>query len=171
MEEKKLNLPEEFLAEMRDLLGENYEKYLSAMQDSPSRSLRVNTKKIGVQEFLKASNLPLKKLSFASDGFLVLTDEKLGGDFAHLAGLYYMQEPSSMLPVISSEIDKETEPVRVLDLCASPGGKTGQIAMRVKDGSLVISNEIIKQRGEVDFFLHIDLCNAFVFPPLRQHIR
>lgn len=149
MEEKKLNLPEEFLAEIKDMLGENFEKYLSAIQKSPSRSLRVNTKKLSPEEFKKLSGLPLKKLGFADDGFLVLTDEKLGGDFAHLAGLCYMQEPSSMLPVIASEIESEAEPVRVLDLCASPGGKTGQIAMRVKEGSIIISNEIVKQRAEV----------------------
>ena len=77
------------------------------------------------------------------------TEKKVGLSDEHLAGLVYVQEPSSMLSVCASGIEKEDRPLKVLDLCASPGGKTSQIASRVSEDSLIISNEIIKSRAEI----------------------
>lgn len=60
-----------------------------------------------------------------------------------------MQEPSSMFAVCASGIESENRPLKILDLCASPGGKTSQIVCRVNSDSLVVSNEIVKSRADV----------------------
>ena len=138
--QEKLNIPREYEDIMKKQLGEDYLKYIDALKKEPVRGLRVNTKKISIEEFLKRTNLSLEKLSFCDDGFLLNTDEKLGNTPEHLSGLCYLQEPSSMTPVVASEIEKENRPLKVLDLCASPGGKTGQIALRVSDESIIFSN-------------------------------
>lgn len=91
----------------------------------------------------------LTKIEFANDGFVFETDKKIGLSDEHLSGLIYIQEPSSMLVVCSSGIEKETRPIKVLDLCASPGGKTSQIACRVGEESVIFSNEIIKSRADI----------------------
>lgn len=179
-----IELPEAFLNRQKKDLGKDYEKYLESMKMPAARGIRVNTKKIQVNDFFKqfserlsqveaengedkpaqveaekegklsqaenANNTSkLKKLEFAGDAFRLCSEIKTGNLPESLAGLFYSQEPSSMIPVCASEIDKENRPLRVLDLCASPGGKTGQIACRISDDSILFSNEIISSRAEI----------------------
>ena len=144
-------LPKDYLERMKVELGENYERYLLSLEKSSVRGLRVNTKRISVPDFLNQTKLPLKKIDFADDGFYFLTEQKIGNDAEHLTGQIYLQEPSSMLAVIASQIENERGSVKVLDLCASPGGKTSQIACRVSDDSVIFSNEIIPSRASVLF--------------------
>lgn len=143
-------LPNDFLNELKNCVGEEeYNKYLIAMNEPAVRGLRVNTNKISVDEFVKIFDYNLQKVCFSRDGFTLQSDEKLGNSFLHLAGAFYLQEPSSMMAVCASEIEKDNRPLKVLDLCASPGGKTGQIASRVNDDSIVFSNEIVRSRADV----------------------
>jgi len=75
-----------------------------------------------------------------SDNKLVDTSPgELGRALEHLLGYYYMQEIASMLPVLVLN-PKEGE--KVLDLCASPGSKTTQIATRMENKGLLIANEV-----------------------------
>lgn len=64
------------------------------------------------------------------------------------AGSYYVQEPSSMFiyHVIKSLVDK---PVKYLDLCAAPGGKTTAALQALPHGSIVVANEIVTPRAQV----------------------
>ncbi len=142
-------LPQSYIARAKLELGENYEKYIQALCKTPVRGLRVNTKKISTAEFEKIFKFDLKKLSFSTDGYLLESEEKLGNSAEHLSGLFYLQEPSSMLAVCASGIERENKSLKVLDLCASPGGKSGQIACRISDDSLLVSNEIISSRADV----------------------
>jgi NOL1/NOP2/sun family putative RNA methylase len=64
---------------------------------------------------------------------------ELGRALEHLLGYYYIQEIASMLPPLALN-PKEGE--RVLDLCASPGSKTTQIAARMNNTGLIIANEV-----------------------------
>ena len=151
MEKVSEMISEDYKNQMKNLLKDDYEKYVSALDNEPVRGLRVNTKKISVDEFLKTNNLEaeLEPVKFSDDGFIFDTKKKIGLTDEHLAGLIYVQEPSSMLSVCASGIEKENRPLKILDLCASPGGKTGQIACRVSEDSIIFSNEIIKSRADV----------------------
>lgn len=72
------------------------------------------------------------------------------------AGAYYVQDSSSMFVGhvfrrLSSQINRPVgRPVRVLDLCAAPGGKTTDLAASLReifgDNYMLVSNEIMKQR-------------------------
>lgn len=57
-----------------------------------------------------------------------------------LAGLYYMQEPSAMLPISKSGIKPG---MKVLDMCASPGGKAGGAAQRLCGEGVLLANEMV----------------------------
>lgn len=150
MEKLSEKLPKSFLERMKkDLGNENFEKYINAVNNEPVRGVRINTHRVSVDEFLKRTLLKLEKIDFARDGFVLLDSDKIGNTFEHLSGELYLQEPSSMLAVCSSGIENENRALKVLDLCASPGGKTGQIAVRINEDSILFSNEIIRQRAEV----------------------
>ncbi len=66
------------------------------------------------------------------------------------AGAYYVQEASSMFlwHALQQTIGEATKDLRVLDLCAAPGGKSTLLASYFKDG-LVVSNEVIKSRASI----------------------
>ena len=151
MEKVSEMLSEDYKNQMKDLLKENYEKYIGSLDEPSVRGLRVNTKKISVEEFMKSNNLDanFSPVKYSNDGFIIDTQKKIGLTDEHLSGLIYIQEPSSMLSVCSSGIEKENRPLKILDLCASPGGKTSQIASRVGEDSIIFSNEIIKSRAEI----------------------
>ena len=155
MDKLSEKLPKEFETRLQKELGSDYEKYLKEIDKPYVRGLRVNTKKISADKckeiFEKKFGVDLEKISYADDGFILNSEEKFGNEASHLAGLYYFQEPSSMVPVCASKIEEENRPLKVLDLCASPGGKTGQIACRVSEDSLIVSNEIISSRAAVLF--------------------
>lgn len=64
------------------------------------------------------------------------------------AGAYYVQEASSMFleQAIRTYV---TTPVRCLDLCAAPGGKSTHLSSLLPAGSLLVSNEVIRNRSYI----------------------
>ncbi len=66
------------------------------------------------------------------------------------AGVYYVQEASSMFleEAILQTCDLP-QPLRVLDLCAAPGGKSTLIQSLLSNESLLVSNEVIKARANI----------------------
>lgn len=72
------------------------------------------------------------------EGLIELEPGELGRATEHLLGYYYIQELASMLPIIAL---KPKPHDNVLDLCASPGSKTTQIASEINNTGLIIANE------------------------------
>lgn len=62
------------------------------------------------------------------------------------AGAFYMQEPSAMCAVPELEVRPG---MRVLDLCAAPGGKTGQIAQAMGYSGFLLANDVDRKRAQV----------------------
>ena len=68
------------------------------------------------------------------------------------AGAYYVQDSSSMfVGHVFSEAVKIAggQGIKILDLCAAPGGKTTDIASRMPSGSVLVANEVVRQRASV----------------------
>ena len=137
-------LCEKFLERMKNILGvEAFQCYLEAFQKSPDRALRFNRIKCGEKKKLGLDGALLKRLDFW-DGAWTFSHDKIGTHPYHHAGAVYVQEPSAMVPLSSIDIPVTA---RVLDMCASPGGKTSQAAEYATDG-FIVSKEIIPSRAK-----------------------
>lgn len=142
-------LPHAFIKRMRtdfETTAE-YERFIACYSDAPIRAMRINTLKISKERFLDLCPWRTKQSELLNEG-LILTEnpEHIGTHPYHIAGLFYMQEPSAMSVVEAAEI---APGMRVLDLCAAPGGKSGGIAARLCGRGILVSNEIIPNRAKL----------------------
>lgn len=138
-------LPEKFLTEMKNMLGGEYADYLRAMSAPHERAIRINREKASDGAVISALPYACEPIPYADGGYYIAAgdSEKIGSHPLHFAGAFYVQEPSAMAPVNMAPI---TPDMIALDLCASPGGKSSQIAEKLTRGVLV-SNEIVKDRA------------------------
>lgn len=136
-----INLPEQFIQQMKEILNDEFEVFLNSYNMPAKKALRLNREKD-----LNLQKMPFlqDKVPWCDDGYYY-SEERPGKHVYHEMGLYYIQEPSAMAVV--EELNVENSDL-VLDLCAAPGGKSTQIASKLKDGYL-ISNEIVPQRAKV----------------------
>ena len=129
---------EQFLKRMQTYLQDEYPAYLKTLDEEIYRGVRVNTAKISISEFMNLNLCELRPSSICKESLYIPSDlEGLGNHPAHLAGLFYMQEPSASSAV---EVLGVQEGDWVLDLCAAPGGKSTQIAAKLNDTGFLVSN-------------------------------
>ncbi|MBR0385639.1 MAG: RsmB/NOP family class I SAM-dependent RNA methyltransferase [Erysipelotrichaceae bacterium] len=134
-----MNLPDEYLQEMKDLLKDRFDCYLAAMEQPSFNGLRINTGKITAEQFTSSAPFALRPVPWCRDGFYYSpADEPARHPYYH-AGLYYLQEPSAMAP---AEILPVSPGDRVLDVCSAPGGKTTRLLNRLNDSGILVSNDI-----------------------------
>lgn len=137
---------EQFLRRMKEMLQDEYDDYLKALDDPMHKGLRVNTLKWDAEAFKNSGLCEWKSTSMSPQIFEIGEDLKLGKTIEHHQGLFYLQEVSACSAV---EILDPKPGDFVLDLCAAPGGKSTQIAMKLNHEGLLISNEIDGQRAQI----------------------
>lgn len=135
-------LPNDFLNEMRVLLGNEFEDFLRSYNQPPTKAFRINSVKPCTFNLSAYGN---ERVPY-TDNCYYLKDDSLGGSVFHHAGAVYIQEPSAMIPALVLNPKKG---FKVLDLCAAPGGKTGQLAEMIGDNGLLVSNEIDNARNKI----------------------
>lgn len=116
------------------------ELYASLETASPT-SIRSNSNKI-------PKALPLPQVAWCEQGYYLPQRPKFTLDPAFHAGAYYVQEASSMF---LEQIVKPlaTRPLKVLDLCAAPGGKSTHLISLMQRGSVLVANEVIQSRAQI----------------------
>lgn len=135
-------LPPDFITRTRDLLGEDkYRNLAEALEEAPPVSIRVNR--------ARGTEPPGdERVAWCRDGYYLPTRPAFTFDPLFHAGAYYVQEASSMfLEQVIGQYVKE--PVKCLDLCAAPGGKSTHLASLLPEGSLLVSNEVIRSRSHI----------------------
>ena len=119
---------------------------ISSFSNEEKKAIYVNRNKISEEKLLEL--FPnLKQHPVVPNGYLYNKNEyELGKKAYHEFGAYYIQEPSAML--VAHFLDAKPGEV-VLDLCAAPGGKTIQTALKMQNEGLIIANDLSKSRANV----------------------
>ncbi len=142
---KKIIFPEKFLESLAGEPGFDAENFVDAHQniDAPV-SIRLNP-------FKKTDLKTDGQVPWCAEGSYLDTRPSFTFDPLFHAGCYYVQEASSMFidHILKQIRPNNDEPIKVLDLCAAPGGKSTLINSAIGDADLLVSNEIIKTRVPV----------------------
>ncbi len=145
-----MQLPQLFLDSLEGIPGFDHDSFVEAHNSGDKiTSVRINPSKISSVSFwvigahLKISSL----VPWSEYGFYLDKRPSFTFDPLFHAGCYYVQEASSMFleEAMRQTVDL-TQPLRVLDLCAAPGGKSTHIQSLISPESLLVSNEVIKNR-------------------------
>lgn len=139
-------LPIQFKDSMRELLGEEFNSFLSVYENKHLSGIRVNTLKLSPDEYIRLTNGSAdKRVPWTRNGFYSDSEDTPSKHPYYYAGMYYIQEPSAMtpaslIPVVPGD--------RVLDICAAPGGKSTELGARLKGRGVLISNDISNSRAK-----------------------
>jgi len=130
---------------MQKFLGAEFPAFAESLEASPRSGLRVNTLKLTPQRFQQLTPLTLgARVPWCDSAFgLIPSAVSPGLHPHHLAGLYYLQDPSAMSP---AELLAPQPGERVLDLSAAPGGKTTHLAALMRGRGLLVANDIKDKR-------------------------
>jgi 16S rRNA C967 or C1407 C5-methylase (RsmB/RsmF family)/NOL1/NOP2/fmu family ribosome biogenesis protein len=144
------SLPPELIRSLRNIESFNEETFKAVHQSGGQiTSIRLNPEKIFNIQY-SIVNAQLEKIPWSSNGFYLSERPSFTLDPLFHAGAYYVQEASSMFleEALKQTVDL-AKPLKVLDLCASPGGKSTLIQSVISASSLLVSNEVIKARVNV----------------------
>lgn len=139
-------LPEVFLKNISEILGNEKEDFIKALELKPEVSIRGNPNKKVSLEYLDLEG----RVPWCENGYYLNQRPAFTLDPLFHGGAYYVQEASSMF---LEEVIKQTKPkfdrLRVLDLCSAPGGKSTHLASLLGPDDLLVCNEVIKSRLSV----------------------
>lgn len=138
-------LPKDYCESMKMLLGEEYAEYIDSFSESSHTALRVNTGKLSLEKWEEINPFVTNKVSWTEKGFYY--DVKVENPAKHpyyYAGLYYIQEPSAMIPASILPIATGD---KVLDLCAAPGGKATELGAKLGQTGILVANDISVSRA------------------------
>lgn len=146
-----MDLPIEFEKKMKAFLGNEWDDFLYSYDNNRFQALRFNTLKVQSPEermrILKVLGISSdKRVSWANEAYYFDENVRPGKHPYHEMGLYYIQEPSAMS---AAALLAPKPGMRVLDLCAAPGGKSTQLATYLGESGLLVSNEINTQRSRI----------------------
>lgn len=141
--------PEAFETQTKALLGPDFSAFLAALASEPPVSLRINPSKLQWAAPLPAS----QKIPWCPTGLYLPKRPIFTLDPFFHAGGYYVQDASCMLletalKALLAERSAQS-PLRVLDLCAAPGGKSTHLAQTLPPDALLISNEVVPARARI----------------------
>jgi 16S rRNA C967 or C1407 C5-methylase (RsmB/RsmF family)/NOL1/NOP2/fmu family ribosome biogenesis protein len=155
-----VQIPNELIESLRGVDGfvtQAFEEVHAAREQITS--IRVNPSRVRMQGNTEQGRHPLPDgyrhtilapVPWCRYGYYLSSRPSFTFDPLFHAGCYYVQEASSMfLEQALLQVVDLSKPLRVLDLCAAPGGKSTHIQSLISTGSLMVSNEVIKSRAHI----------------------
>ena len=134
----------------RALLGDRFDVLYAAPQETAERGVTVSALRSSPEQFAAKADFPLEASPFCKAAFVVHQPDDLkfrpGRHPYHHAGVFYSQEPSasSAAPLLGVQPG-----MRVLDMCAAPGGKSSQLAAALQGRGVLVSNEYVAARADI----------------------
>ncbi|MEM1517553.1 MAG: RsmB/NOP family class I SAM-dependent RNA methyltransferase [Nitrososphaerota archaeon] len=143
-----INPSDDLLDFLRRLPDMDIDAYLEAASKPLPECFRINTLKLPeerVKNLLKDRGWSFVKIPWARFGYRLMSgpESGLGLSMEHMLGLIYVQGPVSMLP---AEVLEPKPGTAVLDLCASPGSKSTQLAQLMNNEGILVCNDISATR-------------------------
>lgn len=142
-----ISLPPAFIERMNRILGDESEAFFEALNSTSPATIRINPVK-------NVTPLPFaaiidRQVPWCTEAYYLKERPVYTLDPYLHGGVYYVQEASSMfLQTVLRQI-AEDKPLRVLDLCAAPGGKSTLLAATLPENSLLVANEVIRSRASI----------------------
>lgn len=138
------DLPKDFIELIQNQFPSEADDLLNSLQTEATLSLRINP-------FKSQAKSNFKRIPWSDTGYYLEERPAYTYDPAFHAGAYYPQESSSMFVeyLLKKKIIKDDQPLRVLDLCAAPGGKSTLISTILPENSLIVANEVNNFRNTI----------------------
>jgi len=142
-------LPEQLINALSRLEHFNKDAFLDAHENKKDvTAIRINPFKELPDE--KVPGNIESKVPWSNYGYYLSARPSFTFDPLFHAGCYYVQDASSMfLEEAFRQLVNIESPIKVLDLCGAPGGKSTHIASLIHPDSILITNEVIKSRVTV----------------------
>ena len=154
-------LSQDFTRRMKDLLGDEYDAFMRELELPSVKGVRINRTKLKDYSDGDFKNFSLTPISYADDCYVIDSYSGIGHTPEHHAGIFYVQDPGAMATVGALKIKRGW---KILDLCAAPGGKSGQAIARAGDEGFILANEYVPKRAKilVSNFERLGIKNAIV---------
>ena len=125
--------------------GERFERYLQSFEQEAPVSIRLNPRVASTWTVSEGEHV-----HWCHDGFYLPFRPNFTFDPLFHAGCYYVQEAASMFlsHILATHLPAD-KPVDALDLCAAPGGKSTLLCASLPQGSVLYSNEPVRQRASI----------------------
>lgn len=136
-----MEVPAAFAERMKTILGGEYNEFIASLEKPPIVSLRFHPNK-AIEAYTGADKVP-----WHPQGRYLDERPSFTLDPAFHAGAYYVQEASSMFlhEALRQTVDLSKR-LKVLDLCAAPGGKSTLLLSTISQSGFVLANEAIRNR-------------------------
>lgn len=145
-----MQIPSALIESLLRVKGFDKNNFIGAHNQQPATSIRINPAKWSdnYSHLLSVDNH--QRVSWSSQGFYLDQRPSFTLDPLFHAGVYYVQEASSMfLEQALKQTADLSKPLKILDLCAAPGGKSTLIQSLISNDSILVSNEVIRSRSSV----------------------
>lgn len=136
--------PEAFIKRIKKQEYIDAAELLDALQEPSPVSIRINRDK------WKLSPLAAERVPWCPDGYYLAERPSFTLDPLFHAGAYYPQEASGMfLEQVIRQVVHDKEKLKILDLCAAPGGKSTHLSSLTGPDSVIVANDVIKPRADI----------------------
>lgn len=161
------HFPQEFIAIARAIFADRAEIVLEALACGDSvTAVRANPAKAEARSLRSGFTGAGEFVPWCGDAFYLDERPVFSLDPMLHAGAYYVQDPSAMFvgTVAETVISEFEVPLKVLDLCAAPGGKSTAVAAALRPSDLLVSNEVIGSRASIlaENMVKWGACNSVV---------
>ncbi len=147
-----MEFPLPFICRVEALLGaDEAARLFAALREEPPVSIRLNPAKLRRSSGVPSSVLPplSDNVPWCACGAYLDRRPSFTFDPLFHAGCYYVQEASSMFVEQAVRQWLPGRPLLALDLCAAPGGKSTHLRSLLPEGSLLVANEVVRNRSQV----------------------